>query len=238
MLKIHDALNEGRDDVRTLEESGGFRVLEWNASSPVTPEEAQSYSYAQNTGMHKHQLVCVLNNELVTLGRDALLWHGGDIEKVDPGHAGLSPDIEGQRVPDKTSYLGSGTVFLKPHWEHIIVEDLNDWSGGLSAWDASFLAGEQRVQYDCHAVEKEFSKLPEDKRRSVLTMSHTGRVAVVCPIPRRTLVTLDLTNDTVMIGDSQAVCWSAGLALSVEVHGEGLYCTYRGTGRILMTNGV
>lgn len=214
MLTVKDVLNEGREDVRVLEERPPFKVLEWNLTSPTSPEGAAQQFYIKGLDMHKHQLVCSLKNCQLRVKEGSVHWHGGEV----------NADMKEGSVE---VYSGVGTLFISPTYQHIILEELAVWEGSLCAWKEYFLA--------CDAG-AHFSENGDDSK--ILTVSTIGHIALLSPVSRRELVTVELDDDTVVIDNSQAVCWSAGLALTMEAHGEGFRCTYRGTGRILMTNGV
>lgn len=214
MLTVKDVLNEGRDDVRVLEERPPFKVLEWNLTPPTSPEGAAQQFCIKGLDMHKHQLVCSLKNCQLRVKEGNVHWHGGEVN-IDMKEGAVEV------------YTGTGTLFLRPTYQHIILEELALWESGLSVWKDSFLSCDAGAHY---------SENGDDSK--ILTVSTVGHIALLSPVSRRELVTIELDDDTVVIDNSQVVCWSAGLALTTETHGVGSRCTYRGTGRILMTNGV
>ena len=121
---------------------------------------------------------------------------------------------------------------LEPTYKHILLENVEDWEGGLVLDDGLFLACEDSVNQTVVA-------------RSNLSSAVLGNEGLFnLALKGRGVAVLESNVHVVKIDGNFAVAWSGSLKFTVEkstksligsaVSGEGLVNVYRGTGRILM----
>ena len=234
------------------ETKGIFSVLEYRQDMSVSPESAQREYYMGRMNVRRRQLVCMPDGRTsVMMQAGAMQWFAGDVESTTGvnGLGGLIGKIARGAVTGesaiKPEYRGDGLVVLEPTYRHILLEDLNDWSGGLVVEDGMYLASENTVQLRTVARSNLSSAVAGKEGVFNLCMSGKGVVALESWVPRSELMEIELDNDVIRIDGNMAVCWSAGLNFTVErssktllgsaINGEGLVNVYRGTGRILMS---
>ena len=144
----------------------------------------------------------------------------------------------------KPKYYGTGYVMLEPTYKHILLENVEDWEGGLVLDDGLFLACEDSVNQTVVARSNLSSAVLGNEGLFNLALKGRGVAVLESNIPRDELVEIVLQDDIVKIDGNFAVAWSGSLKFTVEkstksligsaVSGEGFVNVYRGTGRILM----
>ena len=135
------------DDIRTLQEMGPFRVIEYTRDhlpvnmgvdtnqSDFTREQAeqlvgdiqeQLYETAKS---QKRQVICTLGASNITLQAGAMQWMLGDVHATT-GIKGVG-DLFGKAVRGKMTgesaikpeYTGNGLLVLEPTYKHILLLD-------------------------------------------------------------------------------------------------------------------
>ena len=124
------------DDVKIIDKSGPFEVIEYQRDLSVMPEDAQLAFFCSQMNVRKRQLKCELSRGNVTIQSGAMQWMAGDVSATT-GIKGagdfLSKTIRGKVTGEsviKPEYTGDGTLVLEPTYKHIILlinyDDIND----------------------------------------------------------------------------------------------------------------
>ena len=222
------------DDVKIIDQSGPFEVIEYQRDLSVMPEDAQLAFFCSQMNVRKRQLKCELSKGNVTIQAGAMQWMAGDVSATT-GIKGagdfLSKTIRGKVTGEsaiKPEYTGDGTLVLEPTYKHIILLDLDEWGNSIvlvrrKTFSSAFAGGEGFFN---------------------LGLKGSGVVCLESDCPREELVEITLEDDVIKIDGNLAIAWSGSLDFTVEragrsllgsaVSGEGLVNVYRGTGKVLL----
>ena len=67
------------DDVKIIDKSGPFEVIEYQRDLSVMPEDAQLAFFCSQMNVRKRQLKCELSKGNVTIQSGAMQWMAGDV---------------------------------------------------------------------------------------------------------------------------------------------------------------
>ncbi len=248
MYSIKNLLNN--DDIRTIEQKEGMRVIEYMRDLSVMPSTSMLAYYCSKMNVRKRQLIINLDDTEYTISSGAMQWTAGNVVAVaDVKGIGdfLGKAIKGSVTKEsavKPKYKGKGALVLEPTYKHILLEDLSTWNGGIVLDDGLFLACPSNIKQNVVMRSNVSSALLGNEGLFNLSLSGNGFVALESPVPREELVEVQLENDVLKIDGNFAVAWSKGLEFTVEkstkslvgsaVSGEGFVNVYRGTGKVLM----
>ena len=238
------------DDVKIIDKSGPFEVIEYQRDLSVMPEDAQLAFFCSQMNVRKRQLKCELSRGNVTIQSGAMQWMAGDVSATT-GIKGagdfLSKTIRGKVTGEsviKPEYTGDGTLVLEPTYKHIILLDLDEWGNSIVLDDGLFLACESTLKQKAVRRKTFSSAFAGGEGFFNLGLKGSGVVCIESDCPREELVEITLEDDVVKIDGNLAVAWSGSLDFTVEragksllgsaVSGEGLVNVYRGTGKVLL----
>lgn len=238
-------------NIKTLEEQGAFMVVEYQEDKSVQSGEAMNKYFMAKMDIRKRQVICDLSRaQGITTQAGAMQWTVGDVEATT-GVKGVG-DLIGKAFRGKVTgesaikpeYVGSGLLVLEPTYKHLLLIDLQDWSGSIVVEDGMFFACESTVKHKAVMRSNFSSAVLGNEGLFNLSLQGQGVVCLESFVPRSELIEISLQNDVIKIDGSMAVAWSAGLDFTVErsgktligsaVSGEGLVNVYRGTGKVLM----
>lgn len=248
MYKIRNLVNN--ENVKTLDQKGGMRILEYVDDLSVTPYTATAAYFSQKMNVRKRQLLIQINENEYTISAGAMQWTVGDI-KAETGVKGvgdmLSKMVKGAVTKEsavKPKYGGKGILMLEPTYRHILLENVAEWEGGMVLDDGMFLAAESTVNQEMVARSNISSAVFGNEGLFNLKLSGNGFAALESFVPREELVEILLDNDVLKVDGNFAVAWSGTLAFTVEkstktligsgLSGEGLVNVYRGSGKVLL----
>lgn len=238
------------DDVKIIDKSGPFEVIEYQRDLSVMPEDAQLAFFCSQMNVRKRQLKCELSRGNVTIQSGAMQWMAGDVSATT-GIKGagdfLSKTIRGKVTGEsviKPEYTGDGTLVLEPTYKHIILLDLDEWGNSIVLDDGLFLACESTLKQKAVRRKTFSSAFAGGEGFFNLGLKGSGVVCIESDCPREELVEITLEDDVVKIDGNLAVAWSGSLDFTVEragksllgsaASGEGLVNVYRGTGKVLL----
>ena len=232
------------------ERKGIYSVLEYNRDMSLTPLEASNAYFCSKMGVRRRQVIAKMNGSTVILQAGAMQMMIGNItaETNIQGAGDLFKKAFTSKVTGesaiKPKYSGSGELVLEPTYKHILLEDLNDWGGGLVIDDGLFLACDASVELTVAARSNLSSAALGGEGLFNTCLRGKGIAVLESPVPRAELMVIDLRDDTAKIDGNMAIAWSDTLQFTVErttktligsaASGEGLVNVYRGTGRILI----
>ena len=248
-MQIKRLQNEHRKIVET---KGNFSILESTRDESVSPWNATAQYYMEQMGVRRRQIIATLkgDNTVVTQA-GAMQWTLGNIVATT-GVKGVG-DLFGKMIKGavtketavKPEYTGKGYLVLEPTYKYLILQNMEEWPGGVSIEDGMFLACDGTVNRNVVARKSVSSALAGGEGLFNLSLSGTGVACLESNVPLEELVEVQIDNDELKIDGSLAVCWSSSLDFTVErssksllgsaVTGEGLVNVYRGTGKILMS---
>ena len=238
------------DDVKIIDQSGPFEVIEYQRDLSVMPEDAQLAFFCSQMNVRKRQLKCELSKGNVTIQAGAMQWMAGDVSATT-GIKGagdfLSKTIRGKVTGEsviKPEYTGDGTLVLEPTYKHIILLDLDEWGNSIVLDDGLFLACESTLKQKAVRRKTFSSAFAGGEGFFNLGLKGSGVVCIESDCPREELVEITLEDDVIKIDGNLAIAWSGSLDFTVEragrsllgsaVSGEGLVNVYRGTGKVLL----
>lgn len=238
------------DDVKIIDKSGPFEVIEYQRDLSVMPEDAQLAFFCSQMNVRKRQLKCELSRGNVTIQSGAMQWMAGDVSATT-GIKGagdfLSKTIRGKVTGEsviKPEYTGDGTLVLEPTYKHIILLDLDEWGNSIVLDDGLFLACESTLKQKAVRRKTFSSAFAGGEGFFNLGLKGSGVVCIESDCPREELVEITLEDDVVKIDGNLAIAWSGSLDFTVEragksllgsaASGEGLVNVYRGTGKVLL----
>lgn len=248
MYKIKNLINN--ENVRTTEKKGSMRILEYANDLSVNPGAAVTAYFASKMNVRKRQVLIELNDSEYTVSAGAMQWTLGGVE-CESGVKGVG-DLLGKAVKGavtkesavKPIYKGKGILVLEPTYRYILLEDLNEWPGGMVLDDGMFLACEASVQQNVIARSNISSAIFGNEGLFNLKLEGNGIAALESLVPRDELVEITLENDVLRVDGNFAVAWSGTLEFTVEkstktligsgISGEGLVNVYRGSGKVLL----
>ena len=249
MIRIHNLTNN--PSLRVVEEKKGIQVLEYTKDLSVNLDSAIHAYYASEMNIRKRQVYIQLHNTGIVVSAGAMQWMAGNVK--------AGSDIKGvgdflgkafkasvtKEAVVKPRYYGEGSIMLEPTYKHILLENVEDWNGGMVLDDGLFLACEDSIKQTVVARSNLSSAVLGNEGLFNLALKGNGIAVLESPVPREELVEIELDNDEVKIDGNFAVAWSGTLSFTVEkstksllgsaVSGEGFVNVYRGSGKVLMS---
>lgn len=238
------------NDVRTINELGPFKVIEYVRDLSVTPSTAQVSYFSNLMNVRKRQVICNLAVSSITVQAGAMQWMIGNVNATT-GIKGVgdlfSKAVRGKVTGEsaiKPEYTGDGLMMLEPTYRHILLLDLEAWNGSIVLDDGLFLACESKLQQRAVARSNLSSALAGNEGLFNLGIQGNGVLCLESPCPQEELIEIELQNDVVKIDGNMAIAWSGSLTFTVErsgksligsaASGEGLVNVFRGTGKVLL----
>ena len=238
------------DDIRTLQEMGPFRVIEYTRDLSVAPQNAQVAYFCNEMNIRKRQVICTLGASNITLQAGAMQWMLGDVHATT-GIKGAG-DLFGKAVRGKMTgesaikpeYTGNGLLVLEPTYKHILLLDVGAWNGSIVIEDGMFMACDAALKHKAVMRSNLSSAVAGNEGLFNLGLQGNGVVCLESNVPKEELVEIELHDDVLKIDGNMAIAWSGSLEFTVErsgksligsaASGEGLVNVYRGSGRVLM----
>lgn len=238
------------DDIRTLQEMGPFRVIEYTRDLSVAPQNAQVAYFCNKMNIRKRQVICTLGASNITLQAGAMQWMLGDVHATT-GIKGVG-DLFGKAVRGKMTgesaikpeYTGNGLLVLEPTYKHILLLDVGAWNGSIVIEDGMFMACDAALKHKAVMRSNFSSAAAGNEGLFNLGLQGNGVVCLESNVPKEELVEIELHDDVLKIDGNMAIAWSGSLEFTVErsgksligsaASGEGLVNVYRGSGRVLM----
>ena len=238
------------DDIRTLQEMGPFRVIEYTRDLSVAPQNAQEAYFCNEMNIRKRQVICTLGASNITLQAGAMQWILGDVHATT-GIKGVG-DFFGKAVRGKMTgesaikpeYTGNGLLVLEPTYKHILLLDVGAWNGSIVIEDGMFMACDAALKHKAVMRSNLSSAVAGNEGLFNLGLQGNGVVCLESNVPKEELVEIELHDDVLKIDGNMAIAWSGSLEFPVErsgksligsaASGEGLVNVYRGSGRVLM----
>lgn len=238
------------NDVRTINELGPFKVIEYVRDLSVTPSTAQVSYFSNLMNVRKRQVICNLAVSSITVQAGAMQWMIGNVNATT-GIKGVgdlfSKAVRGKVTGEsaiKPEYTGDGLMMLEPTYRHILLLDLEAWNESIVLDDGLFLACESKLQQRAVARSNLSSALAGNEGLFNLGIQGNGILCLESPCPQEELIEIELQNDVVKIDGNMAIAWSGSLTFTVErsgksligsaASGEGLVNVFRGTGKVLL----
>lgn len=216
----------------------------------MNPMAAEPLFYCDKMGVRKRQVAIELKNSSCILSSGAMQWTLGNVQaQTDVKGVGdfLGKAIKGAATGEsavKPLYTGNGLVVLEPTYKYILLENVENWAGGMVLDDGMFLACDGTVQQKIARRSNFSSAIAGGEGLFNLCLMGKGVAVLESPVPREELIEINLENDMIKIDGNYAVAWSGTLQFTTErssksligsaASGEGLVNVYRGTGKILM----
>lgn len=248
-MEIRNLQNEHR---KIIETKGSFSILESSRDLSVSPFNATAQYFMEKMGVRRRQVIATLKGDnTIVIQAGAMQWTLGNVNATT-GVKGAG-DFFGKMIKGavtkesgvKPEYTGKGYLVLEPTYKYLILQDLENWSSGMTVEDGMFLACEGTVNRNVVARKNISSALAGGEGLFSLSLSGKGIACLESNVPYEELVEIELNNEELKIDGSLAVCWSSSLNFSVErstktligsaASGEGLVNVYRGTGKVLMS---
>lgn len=238
------------DDIRTLQEMGPFRVIEYTRDLSVAPQNAQEAYFCNEMNIRKRQVICTLGASNITLQAGAMQWMLGDVHATT-GIKGVG-DLFGKAVRGKMTgesaikpeYTGNGLLVMEPTYKHILLLDVGAWNGSIVIEDGMFMACDAALKHKAVMRSNFSSAAAGNEGLFNLGLQGNGVVCLESNVPKEELVEIELHDDVLKIDGNMAIAWSGSLEFTVErsgksligsaASGEGLVNVYRGSGRVLM----
>ena len=202
------------DDVKIIDQSGPFEVIEYQRDLSVMPEDAQLAFFCSQMNVRGDFLSKTIRGKVT-------------------GESAIKPE-----------YTGDGTLVLEPTYKHIILLDLDEWGNSIVLDDGLFLACESTLKQKAVRRKTFSSAFAGGEGFFNLGLKGSGVVCLESDCPREELVEITLEDDVIKIDGNLAIAWSGSLDFTVEragrsllgsaVSGEGLVNVYRGTGKVLL----
>jgi len=236
---------------KVTEQKGNFSVIEYERDRSVSPEMAEIAYFSSIMDFRKRQLIAEISPNFGVIAQKGSmqLMLGQLMATTDVSGVGdLLKKFVGSKVTGesavKPKYTGKGTLVLEPTFKHIILEDLDDWYGGLVIEDGMFLACDEMIKLSITPRTNISSAVLGGEGLLNTKLTGSGIVALESPVPKSELIEVILDNDTIKIDGNMAIAWSGNLDFTVErttptlagsfMSGEGLVNKYEGTGKILI----
>lgn len=247
-MSINNLTNNNRIITSKL---GNFGVLEYGADLSLSPATAEMGFFMSKMGVRRRQVLIKMDgSKTAVLQSGAMQWMLGDIN--------LATNVKGvgdyvgkmfkgavtKEKAVKPEYSGVGTLALEPTYKYIILQNVEDWGGGLMVEDGMFLACDGTVKHEIVQRKNLSSAILGGEGLFNLCFSGRGVVALESYVPMAELIEIELNNETLKIDGPLALCWSRGIDFQVEksassllgsaISGEGFVNVFRGTGKLLM----
>lgn len=248
MISINNFFNN--PNIKTIAQEGNVKVLEYQRDITMNPGAAPTLFYCDKMGVRKKQVAIELKNTSCILSAGAMQWTTGNVQaQTDVKGVGdlLGKVVKGAATGEsaiKPLYQGTGLVVLEPTYKFILLENVENWNGGLVLDDGMFLACDGTVQQKIARRSNFSSAIAGGEGLFNLCLAGKGVAVLESPVPREELIEINLENDVIKIDGNYAVAWSNSLQFTTErssksligsaASGEGLVNVYRGTGKILM----
>ena len=248
MFAVNNFFNN--DDIKTLDQKGPFRVLEYERDLSVMPQDAMMAYYCNQMNVRKRQVACDVGMSNITVQAGAMQWTVGNVNATT-GLKGVG-DLIGKAFRGsvtgesaiKPEYTGEGLLVLEPTYKHIILLDTADWGGSVVLDDGLFLACESKLKHKAVMRSNLSSAALGNEGLFNLGIQGNGILCLESSVPKEELIEVTLQNDVLKIDGNYAIAWSGSLNFTVErsgktligsaASGEGLVNVYRGTGKVLL----
>lgn len=241
----------GNDDIRTVDEKGPFRVIEYLRDLSVMPQDAMTAFFCHEMNVRKRQIICDLSKANITLQAGAMQWTVGNVNATT-GIKGVG-DLVGKAFRSKVTnesaikpeYTGDGILVTEPTYKHLVLIDVSRWPGGIVLDDGLFLACDANLKHKTAMRKTLSSAVAGNEGLFNLCIQGNGILCLESDCPQEELIEVTLENDVLKVDGNMAIAWSNNLDFTVEragktlvgsaASGEGLVNTYRGTGKILLS---
>lgn len=250
MVQINGLFNDA-DHIIT-DTKGCFSIIEHTRDLTVSPGTAMREYFMERMEVRRKQVMAMMDGHVgITTQAGAMQWTAGNVTATT-GLKGAG-DFLGKMVKGavtkegaiKPEYRGAGYLVLEPTYKYILLENVDDWGGGLVMEDGMFLACESTVQHKVQARSNISSAALGGEGLFNLKLVGHGVCAMESNVRREQLIEVELQNDVLKVDGSYAICWSGSLEFTVErsgktlmgsaVSGEGLVNVFRGTGRVWLS---
>jgi len=238
-------------NIKTLETSGSFRVLEYESDKSITSaSDAMSAWFQKQMGMCKRQLA-VNCTDGVVLQAGAMQWIAGNVKSTS-NVKGVG-DLLGKALAGKATgesavkplYKGRGLLFTEPTYKFLLLEEVSE-HGGLVITDGMFVACDASLNLSIAFPKSISGALMGGQGIANMKFSGKGVVALESSVPRSEIIKVDLTGDEDLVLDGPyALMWDDELTMTVEksgksllgsaVSGEGFVNVFRGTGSVWLS---
>lgn len=244
-------------NIQLKEQKGAFQAIEYQADLSLTPAEAGAAYYSKEMNVKKRQIIFNFNGQNgVILSAGAMQWMAGPVQ-VNTNVQGAG-DLLGKMFSAKATgetaikpvytCATKGIIALEPSYQHLLLEDLSEWNGGIVMDDGLFLAA------DSNLTQKVYRKSLSSALTSGLDLYNMmlqgqGVVALESPVAREEIVEIVLQDETLTVDGDLVIAWSPSVNLTVQpvirnrgvrglvssnTSGEGLVNVFRGTGKVLL----
>ena len=238
------------DDVKTLDELGAFKTIEYVRDLSVSPATAATAYFSSKMNVRRRQLVCDLSQSAVTVQAGAMQWAVGNVNATT-GVKGVgdlfSKAVRGSVTGEsaiKPEYTGTGMLVLEPTYKYILLLDVAQWGNNIVLDDGIVLACYSTLEHKAVMRSNVSSAVAGGEGLFNLAVTGYGALALESPCPKEELIEVTLDNDELKIDGNMALAWSGSLSFTVErsgkslvgsaASGEGLVNVYRGTGKVLL----
>lgn len=248
MFQVSNFTNN--DDIRIVDQTGPFTVIEYLRDLSVMPSDAATAYFCNAMNVRKRQVICDLKKAHITVQAGAMQWTVGNVNATT-GLKGVG-DFFGKAVRGKVTgepaikpeYKGDGIMVLEPTYKHLILLNLEDWNGSVVLDDGLFLACDSSIRHKAVMRANLSSTVAGNEGLFNLGLVGNGAVCLESACPKEELVEITLQDDVLKIDGNMAIAWSGSLDFTVErsgksligsaASGEGLVNVYRGTGKVLL----
>ena len=248
MIRINNVFNN--PNIKCIAKEGIYSVYEHQDDLSVTPQTAENAYFMSEMNVKKRQVLCELDNTSIKLQAGAMQWQTGNIS-MNSDVSGVG-DFFGKMIKGavtgesavKPIFSGTGYLMLEPTYNHIILENVTEWGGGIVLDDGLFLACDANLNESIVSRSNLATAALGGEGLFNLTLSGNGFCVLETPVPREELFEFVLDNDVIKIDGNMAIAWSSSLEFTTEkstsslvgsvLSGEGFVNVYRGTGRVLM----
>jgi uncharacterized protein (AIM24 family) len=227
-----------------------FEVLEYGPLAGSEPYAvAEQVHLLNRAGVRLRQLRIRLTSDAVRTEPGALQFLKGSIEMESNTGAGsgMGGLMKGALAAARTGetlfkplYRGSGELYLEPTFGHFWLRQMEGET--LFADQGLFFCCEDSVKVEAHKVESFSARMVGGEGRYQTKVSGTGMVVFRIPVPRKEIVELTLSDETLQVDGSFALLRTGDVHFSVEkasksfagavTSGEGLLQTFRGSGTV------
>ncbi len=241
----------GNENVKTLQDEGQFRIVEYQKDMSVFPQSAQTSYFSSKMNIKKRQLICSLfKGNGIILQSGAMQWMAGDIQASTgiKGAGDLFGKVIKSKVTNETAvkpeYSGNGILVTEPTYKNLIIIDMDQWNNSVVLDDGIFLACDAQIKQKINMRSNFSSAVAGGEGLFNLSLQGQGHAVLESECPMSELIELYLENDCLKVDGNFAIAWSSSLDFTVErstksllgsaASCEGLVNVYRGTGKVLM----
>lgn len=232
------------------DQSGVFTIFEHQKDLSVGSASAQTAYFMSQMNVRRRQVLCTLKGNEVRIQSGAMQWLSGDVT-METGVTGVknflgkvAKGVVTGESAVKPTYKGNGYLMLEPTYNHLFIEDVSTWEGGIVLDDGLFLACDSSLEEKIVKRSDVTTALMGAEGIFNLKLIGSGLVVLESHSPREELFEFVLDNDEVKIDGNMAVAWSGSLDFRTEnvtktftgtlLSGEGVVNVYRGSGKILV----